>query len=214
MSVPLPPPLPPLASPDDVAARLPRELSDEEYARLDILLADASAMIRTFCRNPFTAQRGTQRLRPIGTVVRLPRRPVAGVHGVVLILRDMRLPVAGYLWDGLDELHLADPGLVINLPELAYDYLDQYDLVAEVDYTAGYPQTPPDVLSVVCTMVNRALSMPGMGGMGGIVSEAVGEYTYKLSDAVATAGPLFLSEAEKAVLRTYRPASTLIELRS
>jgi hypothetical protein len=69
------------------------------------------------------------------------------------------------------------------------------------------------VLVVACTMAGRALSMPGTGGMGGIVSEQVGEYNYKLSDQVAIAGPLFLSDAEKAVLNTYRPASTLVELR-
>lgn len=206
--------LPPLASPDDVADRLARELTDAEYDRLPILLADASAMIRNYCRQPFTSSRATQRLRPIGYVVRLPRRPVAAVHTVTMVFGDLLLPTPGFFFDGLDEVSLVGVGVVLNLPEIALDYLAEQDLVAEVDYTAGYIEIPPDVVAVACGMAGRALTMPGTGGMGGVVSETVAEYNYKLSESFASAGPLALTDADKATLSAYRPASTLVELRT
>lgn len=201
--------LPPLATVDDIAARMFRDLTVEELGRLDLMIGDASAVIRSYTRQNFTAIRATERIRPVGYRVRLPHRPVTAVHSVHLLVQQMSIPATGYMWDGTEEIWLTDFSQVINLAEAAYEWLATHTPVAEVDYTSGYAETPPDVLSVICGMIMRTLSVPGAGG---IVSEAVGEYTYRLSEAAAR-GPLTLTEAEKDVLRVYRRPGVAAELR-
>ncbi len=201
--------LPPLASVEDVAARMFRDLTDVELARTEMLLGDASAVIRSYTRCPFTTRRATERIRPVGYRVRLPHKPVTAVHSVALLINARPITVAGFTWDGTDEVWLADMGVIINLAETASEWLATHTPVAEVDYTSGFAEVPRDVISVACSMITRSLSAPGGGG---IISQGVGEYTYRLSDAAAQ-GPLTLTDAEKAVLSAYRPAGTAIELR-
>lgn len=211
--------LPPLATADDIAARIPRELTDEEYRRLDVLLADASAVVRNYCRQPFTEIQAVETLRPIGQRIRLPRTPVVAVHAVTQLVDNLRIPAVYFEWDGLNEVWLGSPSVIINLPETAYTWLATHTPVAEVDYTAGYPETPPDVLAVMASMCSRSLAMSAAGGSGGgtgIIQEAVGEYFYRLSEpaaAIAAAGPLAMTQAERDVLNTYRPKASVIELR-
>lgn len=186
-----------------------RDLTESELARTEVLAADASAVIRNFCRRKFISVRATERIRPVGYRVRLPHKPVTAVHRVSLIINSLPIAVAGYTWDGTDEIWLADWGMIINLAETASEWLATHTPVAEVDYTSGDAEVPRDVVSVACSMITRSLSAPGGGG---IISQAVGEYTYRLSDAAAQ-GPLTLTDAEKAVLSAYRPAGTVVELR-
>lgn len=201
--------LPPLATPDDVQARMFRDLSVAEFGRVEVMLTDASAVIRNYTRQLFTSTRATERIRPIGYRLRLPHRPVVTVHSVMLVVRETLIPATGYIYDGADEIWLTDPGQIINLPETAYEWLATHTPVAEVDYTSGYATTPPDVVGVACSMITRSLSAPGAGG---IISEAVGEYTYRLSDAAAQ-GPLTLTDTEKAILAAYRRPGVAVELR-
>jgi hypothetical protein len=201
--------LPTLATVSDVTDRMFRELSEAEMVRVNSMLLDASAVVRNYTRQSFTSVRDTERLRPIGYRISLPRRPVVTVHSVKLIINNSPINAMGYIWDGLDEIYLANEGQIINLAETAYEWLATHHPVAEVDYTAGYDAVPDDVISVVCSMISRSLSAPGGGG---IISEAVGEYTYRLSSAAAQ-GPLTLTEAEKDLLRAYRRQGSAIELR-
>ncbi len=202
-------PLPTLATVDDVQARMFRDLTDIELARTEVLLGDASAVIRNYTRTNFTSVRATERIRPIGYRVRLPHKPVTAVHAVSLVINTLPLAVAGYTWDGTDEVWLADWGMIINLAETASEWLATHTPVAEVDYTSGFAEIPQDVISVACSMITRSLSAPGGGG---IITQAVGEYSYRLSDAAAQ-GPLTLTDSEKAVLSAYRGAGTAVELR-
>lgn len=201
--------LPPLASLDDLEARMFRDLSADELARSDIMLGDASAVVRNYCRRLFTTMRETTLIRPVGYRVRLPHRPVVDVHSVVLLVDTLRVTIPGFVWDGLDELWLAPAGQVINLAETAYEWLATHNPVAEVDYTSGDAEVPPDVVSVVCSMITRGLSAPGAGGL---ITEAVGEYSYRLSDAAAQ-GPLTLTESERSILSAYRLPGVAAELR-
>lgn len=211
--------LPPLATADEIATRIPRELTDAEYARLDVLCADCSAVIRNYCRQPFTETRQIETLRPVGQRIRLPRSPVAAVHTVNQIIDGRLVPSVYFEWDGLNEVWLSSAQTIINLPETAYEWLATHTPVAEVDYTAGYTETPPDVVAVMASMVGRSLAMSSAsGGSGGtgIIQEAVGEYFYRLSEpaaAIAAAGPLAMTQAERDVLAAYRPKASLIELR-
>jgi len=201
--------LPPLATVDDLQVRMFRALTTEEISRAEFMLADASAVIRNYTRQNFTSVRTTQRIRPIGYRVRLPQRPVVDVHSVNLVIDRMLIPATGFTWDGTDEVWLTNWSQIINLAEVAYEWLATHTPVAEVDYTSGYAETPPDVLGVICSMITRTLSAPGAGG---IISEAVGEYNYRLSEAAAQ-GPLTLTDAEKRILAAYRPAGVAVELR-
>jgi hypothetical protein len=201
--------LPPLATVDDVQQRMFRDITDAEAQRVEVMLDDASAVVRGFCRQNFTQVRATQRIRPVGYRIRLPQRPVVAVHSVALLINNRPITVAGYTWDGTDEVWLGDMGRIINLAETASEWLATHTPVAEVDYTSGYTESPPGVVSVVCSMLTRTLSAPGAGG---IISEAVGEYTYRLSDAAAQ-GPLTLTDAEKAILAAYRRPGAAVELR-
>lgn len=201
--------LPPLVTAEDIQRRTFRDLTDAELARVEMLAADASAVVRNYTRCQFTSIRATQRIRPIGYRVRLPHKPVTAVHGVSLIINGSPLPVAGYTWDGTNELWLAGWGVIVNLAETASEWLATHTPVAEVDYTAGYSETPPDVVAVLCSMITRSLAAPAGGA---IIQQAVGEYSYQLSEAVVQ-GPLTMTDAEKAVLAAYRPAGTAVELR-
>lgn len=201
--------LPSLAEVSDVQDRMFRELTESEINRVEFMLKDASAVIRNYTKQAFTASRATQRLRPVGYRIRLPRRPVAAVHSVGLIINMSLLNMVGWTWDGANEIWLADMGIVINLPESASEWLANHTPVAEVDYTAGYTDVPSDVVGVACSMIARNLSAPAGGG---IISQAVGEYTYRLSDAAAQ-GPLTLTDSEKEILSVYRPNGTVVELR-
>lgn len=211
--------LPPLATADDIAQRIPRELTDAEYRRLDVLLADASAVVRNYCRQPFTETRLVEALRPVGQRIRLPRTPVTTVHSVTQLVDNRRVPAVYFDFDGINEIWLSSAHIIINLPETAYEWLATHTPVAEVDYTAGYSETPPVVVAVMASMVSRSMAMSaasGGGGGTGIISEAVGEYTYRLSEpaaALAAAGPLTMTQAERDVLNVYRPKASLVELR-
>lgn len=186
-----------------------RDLTPGEAVRIERMLIDVSAVVRNYTRQLFTTTRATERVRPVGHRIRLPHRPVVTVHSVSLIIEGTAMPAVGYIWDGADEIWLSEAGQIINLAETAYEWLASNTPVAEIDYTSGYATIPEDVVGVVCSVVTRALSAPGAGG---IISEAVGEYTYRLSEAAAQ-GPLTLTRTEKDILGTYRAFATQAELR-
>src|SRR5690606_36466189 len=115
----------PLATVEDLEARLGRELTSEEAARANALLADASALIRGWTRQDFTLTLGDViTLRPVGTVVRLPQRPVQAVTAVVAVggseaIPDVPLPVGSWTWDGIDKVDIwpPDTSWLLSLPE-------------------------------------------------------------------------------------------------
>ena len=75
--------LPPLASVDDVASRLGRDLSQQEAIRLEPLLADASAQVRRYCRRDFLQHDAEEQvLYGHDSEILLPGRPVVSVQSV------------------------------------------------------------------------------------------------------------------------------------
>lgn len=201
--------LPPLAQSSDVTARLPATLT-VPTGRMTALIADASAVVRSYTKQQFTQSQTTERIRPIGYRIRLPQKPVVSVDSLSLILNNAA-PVAfpGFWWDGSDEVWLLNENQVINLAEELMYALRYETPVALIQYTHGYSTTPDDVLAVVCSMITRTLTAPGLGG---VVSEGVGEYNYRLSDAAAQ-GALTLTDSEKSVLSSYRRRTTVLESR-
>lgn len=204
--------LPPLVSVGDVLGRLPASVTVDENRVLN-LIKDASAAVRRFTKQDFTVVTETQGIRPIGGKIKLPQRPVLAVNDI-----SVRLPnsltestIPGWYWDGSDEVWLTDGGTIINLAEELLFVMEWQTPECQVNYTHGYDTVPDDVVGVICSMVTRIVTAPGLGG---VISENVGEYSYRLSDAAAQ-GPMSLTQAEKDALASYRPRRTnTIELRS
>lgn len=191
----------PLASVSDVQARLPGSVTVEPI-RILALLQDASAAIRSYTKQTFTIQQTTIGVRPIGYRLRLPQRPVISVDSITVVLPGTTEPVAvpGWYWDGSNEVWLTFGDLIINLSEELTGLLEWQTPEYAVTYHHGYPEVPDDVVGVVCSMVTRVSTAPGLGG---VVSESVGEYSYRLSDAAAQ-GPMTLTQSEKDTLSSYR----------
>src|ERR1700759_1160521 len=113
--------LPPLATVDDVASRLGRDITEQEAIRLTPLLADASAQIRRYCRRDFLMHTNeTQTLYGHDSEIWLPGRPVQWVSTVVAVGGGMGLPDVPIPWfdfDGVQTIRLAPGQGIINLPE-------------------------------------------------------------------------------------------------
>lgn len=197
--------LPALAAVADVQVRLPDGVIIDP-GRIGALLTDASAAVRSWTKQDFTTRQTTIGIRPVGYRLKLPQRPVVGVQSVGVILPGSSTPVTlpGWYWDGSNEVWLIEGNQIVNLPEELAGLLQWQTPTCQVTYTHGYDQIPDDVVGVVCSMVIRVYTAPGLGG---VVSESVGEYSYRLSDTMVQ-GPMTLTPSEKDALSSYRPRRT------
>ncbi|MBA8925936.1 hypothetical protein BC739_003135 [Kutzneria viridogrisea] len=181
---------------------------------MQVLLGDASAVIRQHTRQAFTRAQTTERIRPIGDKAVLPQHPVISVDSVAVVdplqaNNLLPIPLAAWLWDGGQELWLGQMGTVINLPEDTLDLFQFATPLLQVTYTHGWDTIPDIVKAVTCSMVLRSLDLPGPGG---IASQTVGPFGYRLS-SVAQDGILALSTSEQAMLAPYRRQAVSVELR-
>jgi hypothetical protein len=207
--------LPTLASVDDVQARiLPRILTPAEITRAGVLLKDASAQIRRFCKKDFLFHEAdVEVLKAAGGVIKLPYRPVTDVISVVAIAGNTfvpDIPVSWWTFDGIDEVSMAEASAsgVINLPEAWYEY-GAFPGTFRVTYDHGYTEVPDDVEMVCATTVISVLMAPTMAA--GVIGETVGAYSYRLERG---GGGLVvaLTEADLAALDDYRPKTGTITL--
>lgn len=193
-----------LATEEDLAARLGRELTDEEAARAGAMLADASALVRDFTRQELTAVTGdTIVLRPVGVLLRLPQRPVTAVTSVSAVGTDGSTAGAleGWVWDGRDKISLACAGPSGPWP-LGWrgPGPDTYRVV----YDHGYAPVPPGVVAVVCAMVLRTLLSPSL--TAGMVAERIGSYNYQLQQGGGAPGAtVVMTAADEKALARYGP---------
>jgi hypothetical protein len=202
-----PPGLSPLATVSDLEDRL-GPLTDAQAAKAPALLRDASALIRRYTRQTFDlVDDDVAVLRPVGMVIRLPRRPVRAVTSVAAVWGDEpEVTLTGWGWDGLDKINLAaahaDPDAVTR-----NWYADAY----RVTYDHGYPQTPDDIVALVCAMTSRTLTSPSQ--VEGMVSEQIVSYSYQLQQGSGSVGPsVRLTDADKTFLAEagYRRRSTTV----
>ncbi|MGW7296086.1 hypothetical protein ACWGIB_27335 [Streptomyces xiamenensis] len=209
----------PLATPDDLAARLGRDLTAEEASRAEALLRDASALIRGWTRQDFTAGESTVVLRPVGTVVRLPQRPVQAVTSVVAVggsdaIPDIALPTGGWTWDGADKVDIwpPDTSWLLSLPETWADRWGSVDTY-RVTYQHGWDEIPDDVVAVACAMVLRTLLAPSP--VAGMVSERIGQYNYQLQQGTGSVGAtVLMTQPDRDALARYRRTATTIQARA
>lgn len=213
----------PLATFDDVNVRLGRDGS-ADVDRISALLIDASAAVRSYTGQQFTAATETRRLRvrshpntpiePSGHFVILPQRPVTAVASV--------LSVAGsaipFVWDGEG---YTGPGnydrvyLWANLYGAQGDWQTQYprplrDRV-DVTYTHGYATIPDEIVGVVCQIVGRALGTTP--DSSALTDETLGSYSYRIG-AAAASGAFGMLPAETAILDGYKRPAGSIKVRS
>lgn len=218
-----PPPgrLMPLATIGDLLARVD-SLTDAQQARAPALLTDASGKIRGYTKQTFDLTlNDTIVLRPVGSHLRLPQRPVIAVDQVVALggsaaIPDITLPAGSWTFDGVDLVDVCPPdaGWILNLPATWVDGYgpDTY----RVTYDHGYPVTPDDVVAVCCAMVLRVLESPTT--VEGLVQERIGQYSYQFGQFPGGQSPgltVRMSDADRDDLKHYRrtQSSTAVRVR-
>lgn len=195
-----------LATTADLEARLGRDLTDDEAARATALLTDASGLVRDFTRQDFTAVSGdTIILRPVGSLLRLPQRPVTAVTSVSAVAPDgtSTATMTGWSWDGRDKIDLTFATFRPDWSSPAWSdraFPDTYQVV----YDHGYATVPDVVVATVCAMVLRTLLSPSM--TPGMVAERIGAYNYQLQQGGGAAGAsVVMTDADEKALCRYGP---------
>lgn len=166
----------PLITVADVEARIGRPLSEAESARIDALIADASAEIRGYTGQTITPATSTVTLPVLGGRVSLPQRPVTAVEAV-----------NGH---PVDEDDVVGPTL--------HGLWGQY---ATVTYRHGYDEVPGDLVAVAVAMVLRGMSTDLVGPMKS--RETIGDYSYGLPES-ALARRVVVDRTDQATLDRYR----------
>lgn len=210
-----------LATTDDLEARLGRSLTATEDTRATAYLTDASALIRGYTRQTFSAVADDEvELRPVGMRIRLPERPVTDVSAVVAIgwggIADFTMPLGSWGWDGIDIVEIAQfsGNTFINLPDLAVALEGGYPDTYRITYDHGDDTIPDDVIAVACGMVLRTLLSPSL--VEGMTSEHIGQYSYQLGQfagGAAAGATIRLTEADKDALSRYRRMATTVQVR-
>lgn len=187
-----------LADAQDVQDRLDRPLTAEELDRLEFLLVDASATIRTYTGQQFTETSETVRVPVVNGRVTLPQRPVTAVSAVL----DMNGNAVTFEW--YSGTSFGVPSSPLNVWEL-HPYSSGSPGFVDVTYTYGYDPVPDVVVKVCCQIAARALEHPA--DQGAITEEALGEYSYRLGSVSAAGG---LLAEEKQDLEPYRRGAAVV----
>lgn len=209
----------PLAEADDVASLLGRALTATEAAQVDALLRSASARIRAFCRQDFTYATDDQiTLRPVGNTLRLPQRPVESVAAVAAVNADGQgtLPVVGWLWDGIDKIHIGPfaTDIFVSLPSVLDDLDHGFGHSYRVTYTHGYQDIPDLIVDITANAAIRVLTAPSESE--GMVGEQIGQYSYQTQQGQGSFGrTVRLTPGDRLALieAGYRRRATTIQTR-
>lgn len=186
----------PLATLDDLAGRLGRDLTDEEEARAGALLDGASARVRAYTRRKLSFIEDDQVvLRGLGREIRLPNHPVHAVTSVSPLGCGGTPSSVGWCWDGSTRVTA-----------------DVYASAYQVTYTHGHDPVPDDIVDVVCAVALRSLLSPSP--IPGMVSERIGAYNYQLQQGAGAPGAsVRLSGDDMAALDIYRRRAGTIGVR-
>ena len=183
-----------LATQADVEARI-GALTAAQAARVDALLADASVKVRAFCRGVQfdVAANDVVVLSPVGTVLRL-KGPVSAVASVALIDGTTDIPLTGWGWDGADQVDLANATTLAGNTTWPLQNTNTY----RVTYSHGSTTSlaAEAAKGKVCEMVARTITAPTV--VDGMVSEAIGQYSYTLQQSGGSQGTAVrLTDADK-----------------
>jgi len=181
-----------LATVSDVEARLGRALTADEQDRLEAILDDVSAVIRSYTGQQFDRAETTDRLKVRGGKVTLPQLPVVAVDTVV----NMDGNAVAHRWYAG-----ATVELLLSVPdEWAWEPYRITPSWVDVTYTHGYDEVPADIVAVVCQVALRAFGTDATAA--GVVQESIDDYSYRVG-TIAASGPAGLMADERAVLNRY-----------
>lgn len=187
-----------LATTDDFQARLGRDLTDDETARAEALLADVSAAVKIRTTQTFELAETTVRLRIRRDGVRLPQSPVHGVTAVT----DIDGNDISFEWDGLDRVALTNRTLAVDFADICTPVT-----VVDVTYEHGYEDVPEAIIGVVCSIALRAFGVAPTDAA--YSQESIDGYSYTIGSAGA-AGPFGVLPYEAEILDAYRkPPQTI-----
>lgn len=205
-----------LATETDLVDRLGRALTAVEAAKAPAALSDASAKIRRYCRQQFAAAVGDEVvLRPVGSSLRIPQRPVSAVTQVEQIgtagTVDRVMAAGEWAWDGIDLIELWPTPYAYDGIIASGTYANTYRVT--YDHPDG---APDDIVAMTCSLVLRVLLAPSP--IGDLVSERVGLYSYQYGQFPGgqSPGPVVkLTAEDKRELREggYRRTAGTIQLR-
>ncbi|MFJ9900255.1 hypothetical protein ACIQPR_43695 [Streptomyces sp. NPDC091280] len=179
----------PIASLEDVAARLGRTLEADEQTRVQAFIEDATALVLDWCQTDFEQhQDETFTLPLLGSEVEIPPRYLPG------------LKVSAVELDGY-ELAAEDWKLVGRVLFLRYGIT-----VGTVTITAswGWPAPPPVLKQVICAEVIRWIAVSP-----GTVLEKTGELEVQYTPAANHPG---LSQSAKDSLKRFRKRARSLDL--
>lgn len=204
--------LPALAAQEDIEARLGRSLAPQEQARITALLIDVSAAVRNRSGQKFSRLQSTVRLRAIDGKLRLIQKPVISVDQLEVVNWDgTTTPYTPGVWwfDGIDTIAgvTLESTVIVNSPAIWADRI--MPAAFQVTYTHGDAEVPDDILALVCSVTLRAL---GAAAPSGMVSETVGQYSYRL-DPTAVGGSIGFLDDEIKLMRRYKKAARTVALR-
>ncbi len=184
-----------LATPADVVARLGRSLTDTEAQRVDALLVDASAAVRNYTGQQFTAGTSTVTVTPQRGIVSLPQRPVTDVTTI----EDTDSNDVTFTWYTGETVYLYPLGTDVQLDLNA---VSPPVAPVTVTYTHGYAagSIPEDIVAVVCGVTLRALGRTPLES--GVMQQSIAGYSETIGP-VGAAGPVGFLAEEKAILDRY-----------
>jgi hypothetical protein len=209
--------LPSLATPDDVVARLGRNLNQIEAARVDTMLADGSAIIRRYAREKFIYITGdTINIDGDAGTITLPKVPVISVDSVLAVSGNPQIPnllITWFFFDGIKTIMVPDPRVsgIINLA--AWWYNTEWSIQPfVVTWTHGYMTTPPEVVALLCNAIISELSTPTMSAT--VQSEAIGAYSYSMRRNIRGATASGAMAGIYAALMDFGMAEVLVDYRT
>jgi hypothetical protein len=192
----------PLATLEDVEARLGRPVTSEELTRIDAVLADVSARVRSYTGQQISLDTTTQRVPVRSGAARLPQRPVVDVDAVA----DHHGNAIPFDWDGGDRVLL---GLGILHSQFDWEPWRSPLRAVQVTYTHGHDPVPDAIVGVVASIAARTVVRSPADA--GVVQESIDGYSYTVGQ-VGAAGGFGLFPDERQILDRFRRSGGTIRV--
>lgn len=178
---------------NDLATFLGTDLSADDAARAEAIIAAASEIIRAYTRQTITQGTTTADLPGTWTSdLDLPERPVTAVSAVSANGTPLTVN-ADYYWNDRGTLRR---GAAFDTPLASTASWGGPQATVTVTYTHGYATIPQAIKSVCLAIAARVFSNPA-----GLAGEMLGTYQVQYD---RTAANMALTDLEKALLKPYR----------
>jgi hypothetical protein len=211
--------LPGLVTPDDIAARLGRSLTQVEAGRVDGMILDASAIVRRYCRRDFLYHASDTIITTAdGGIIKLTSwKPIKSIDSITALsgtpgIQD--IPVTWYHFDAVDKITVFNPSLsgIINLPEIWYEETFWWGGSFSITGAHGFVDAPGDVVAIICTAITSELATPTQSAT--LMSESVGAYSFSMRrTSGAGLNAALVDAGMKTALQDYRQSMATMKVR-